>query len=222
MDVIDAIRRRHATRAFLADPVDGDLLRELLSEAARAPSGGNLQPWRIVVLGGEPLRRFKAEVARRSAEGVRETPEHPVYPERLWEPFRGRRKAAGSGRYAALGHADGDPAALAALTERNQCFFGAPVALFFHLDRRLGAAQWTDLGLFLQSFMLLAVERGLATCPQAFWAGWPETVRAQLKLDPALILVAGMALGYPDYADPLVAVPTERVPLDDFATFDGI
>src|SRR3546814_1412090 len=62
----------------------------------------------------------------------------------------------------------------AVLEEMNLRCFGAPVALFFCLDRRVGPRQWADLGMFVQTLMLAAVSRGLATCPQAVWASWPE------------------------------------------------
>ena len=35
---------------------------------------------------------------------------------------------------------------------------------------QMGPPQWSDLGMFLQTFMLLAVDRGLGTCPQLFWS----------------------------------------------------
>jgi len=222
MNVSDALAVRHAVRAFRPDPVDGPLLRDLLRKASRAPSNGNLQPWHVVALGGATLAGLKARVAERQARGESDPLDYAVYPERLWDPLRGRRKEAGRQRYEALGFDEKDPRGLAELTARNQRFFDAPAALFFFLDRRVGPPQWADLGMYMQSVMLLAVEAGLATCPQAYWSNWPKTVSELLGIDPGLMLVAGMALGYADETNVLAALRTERAPLADFAMFKDI
>lgn len=221
MDVRDALARRVAVRAFRPDPVPQAVVRDILAAAALAPSGGNLQPWRVHALAGDALRRFTDLVAARFAAGVVEAAEHDVYPPDLGEPYRSRRRAAGRARYAALGGAGASPELLAELTRRNYRFFGAPVGLFFCLDRRLGAPQWTDLGLYLQSVMLMAASRGLDTCPQAVWTNWPRTIADYLDLAPEMMIVAGMALGYRDEADPLCLAPTTRVETDEFASFIG-
>jgi hypothetical protein len=48
-------------------------------------------------------------------------------------------------------------------------------------------AQWVDLGIYLQSLMLLATGKGLATCAQGFW-------QLQRFCEPA----SGAAAGLPD------------------------
>jgi nitroreductase len=221
MKVSDAIQQRIAVRAFKPDPVPGSTVREILETARKAPSGGNLQPWRVYALTGDPLAAFKAEIADRFASGQTEEPEYDVYPYSLWEPFRSRRRATGSERYAALGAHDKDPAALQDLSERNYRFFDAPVGLFFCLDRRLGPPQWSDLGMYMLSVMLLAVEQGLDTCPQESWSNWPNSVRAFLDMPPELILFAGMSMGYRDPDHPLNAIRTAREPLENFAELCG-
>ncbi len=221
MDVRDALARRVAVRAFRPDPVPEAVVRDILAAAALAPSGGNLQPWRVHALAGDALRRFTDLVAARFAAGQVEAAAHDVYPPDLHEPYRSRRREAGRARYAALGGAGPAPDLLAELTRRNYRFFGAPVGLFFCLDRRFGPPQWTDLGLYLQSVMLMAASRGLDTCPQAVWANWPRTIADYLGLAPEMTIVAGMALGHRDEADPLCLAPTTRVGTDAFASFQG-
>lgn len=222
MDVASAVRRRQSVRAFKPDPVPAETVRELLAEATRAPSGGNLQPWRVYALAGDALVRFKDRIAARLAAGeTGESPEYAVYPEPLWEPFRARRRAAGVLRYAALGAGDKDTAAQRDLLARNFAFFGAPVGLFFCLDRRLGSPQWSDLGMYMQTLMLLAVARGLDTCPQESWSSWPRTIAEHLQLPDELLVFAGMALGYRDPDHPLNQPRTERAPLEQFAELRG-
>lgn len=213
-----AVRRRFSARAFLDTPVPPALVAELLEKAALAPSGGNLQPWRVYALSGEQLRGFIAAIdARRSAESTADGAEYDIYPPDLWEPFRGRRFAAGEALYAALGVERGDRDGRLRQFANNYRFFGAPVGLMFCIDRRLGPPQWADLGMFMQTLMLLAAERGLATCAQEAWAVWSATIRTFLGVPDDLLIFAGMALGYADDQHPLNQWRTERAPLAAFA-----
>jgi nitroreductase len=221
MNVSEAVAARRSIRAFRPDPVPGEIVRGLLEAAKLAPSGGNLQPWWVYALAGAPLAELKAIVAAKLAVGETETPEYAVYPHGLWEPFRTRRRETGAQRYAALGASDKDKAALDDLAARNYRFFDAPVGLFFCLDRRLGPPQWSDLGMFMQTLMLLAVERGLDTCPQESWGNWPKTVRDFLALPDELMPFAGMALGHRDPDAPLNAIRIPRAPFEAFAEMRG-
>jgi len=220
MTVSEAVAARHSVRAFLDTPVPAAALRALLEKASRAPSGGNLQPWQVYALTGEPLAGLKALVRQKLARGERESGDYEIYPPQLWEPLRSRRREAGEQRYAALGigrESNGQ----ALLEQLNFEFFGAPVGLFFCLDRRVGAPQWSDLGMYMQTLMLLAVEAGLATCPQEVWSVWPQTVARCVGMPDHLMLFAGMSLGYEDKASPMNHYRTARVPVDAFATLIG-
>ncbi len=220
MKVSEAVRLRHSVRAFRADPVAASLLREMLRLAARAPSGGNLQPWLIHALAGEPLARFKATIRSRFDAGQFETPEYAVYPPRLWEPLRARRGKAAAQRYAVFDVAKGEDAQTR-LQLRNYAFFDAPVGLFFCFDRRVGPPQWSDLGMYMQTLMLLAVERGLGTCPQEIWANWPQTIATFLQLPATHMVFAGMSLGYADEDARINSFRTEREPLENFVHMQG-
>ncbi|MCB2061370.1 MAG: nitroreductase [Novosphingobium sp.] len=220
MDVANAVRARHSCRAFLDRPVPEAELREILEIAARAPSGGNLQPWHVYALTGTALAELKATVSDKLESGEREKGDYVIYPPKLWEPLRRRRREAGALRYAALGvgrEENGEQL----LKEMNFAFFGAPVGLFFCIDRRVGPPQWSDLGMYMQTLMLLAVERGLATCPQEIWSVWPQTVARITGMPEELMLFAGMSLGYEDTASPMNSYRTPREPLESFVTFIG-
>jgi len=220
LNVADAVARRMSTRAFRDEPVPEPVVRALIDAAKRAPSGGNLQPWHVYAVGGSARERLVALVARKLDAGERETPEYAVYPPGLWEPLRSRRREAGELRYAALG-VPRDRGAQQALERLNYRFFGAPVGLFFCVDRRAGPPQWSDLGMYMQTFMLLAVERGLATCPQEVWSNWPKTLAEFLQLPAHLMVFAGMSLGYADETSPFNARRTGRAAFDEFATMLG-
>ena len=222
MDVSQAVERRTSVRAFLPDPVPGAVVRRLIERAHRAPSGGNLQPWRVHAVAGPAMAEFRALMARRVGESPGgEGAEYPVYPEALHEPYRTRRFTVGEGMYARLGIERADKAGRLAWFARNYDFFGAPVALFFSIDRRMGSAQWADLGMYMQTLMLLAVEEGLDTCAQEAWSVWHRTVGGFLQLPPEMMLFAGMALGRRDPAHPLSEFRTDRDPFDAFAEMRG-
>jgi len=221
MDVSEAVARRISIRAFKPDPVPRDAVADILLRAAQAPSGGNLQPWRVYALAGEPLTEFKALVA---ANPFGETPEYAVYPPDLWEPFRTRRWQNGEDLYATIGIPREDKPARLRQLARNGEFFGAPVGIFFLLDRKLGPPQWADLGMYMQNVMLLAVERGLDTCPQEYWARYPQTVARFLGVPDDHMLFSGMALGYRDEAHPINTLKASRDPFEvwgELIGFDG-
>jgi nitroreductase len=217
MDVSEAVARRMSVRAFRPDAVPGALVREILSNAQAAPSGGNLQPWRVHALAGEPLAELKAL----ASAAPREPAEYQIYPENLWEPFRTRRYQCGEDLYASIGIGREDRPGRLRQMARNIDFFGAPVGLFFCLDRKLGPPQWADLGMFMQTVMLLAVERGLDTCAQEFWAYYPNTVAQFIGLPSDHQLFAGMALGYRDESHPINGWRTRRDPLDVWCEMKG-
>jgi nitroreductase len=218
MNVSEAVSARISIRAFRADPVPGDLIREILEAAARAPSGGNLQPWRVYALTGEPLAALKADVA---ANPFGEEPEYDVYPPNLWDPLRTRRFECGEDLYATIGIPREDKPARLRQLARNGELFGAPVGLFFCTDRRCGPPQWSDVGMLMQTVMLLAVERGLDTCAQEYWARYPKTVAKAVGLPDDHMLFSGMALGYRDPDAPINTLRTRRDPLEAWAELKG-
>lgn len=221
MEVSEAVASRRSVRGFLPEPVDGAVIRRVLTRAARAPSGGNLQPWHVDVVAGEPLAELKAIMRARLATGS-EVPAYAIYPAILPEPYRSHRFEVGEDLYAALGIPRGDKAGRLAWFAQNFGFFGAPLALFTSVDRVMGPPQWSDLGMFLQTVMLLLREEGLDSCAQECWAIYPDTVGAFLGLPPDRMLFCGMAIGVADPAAPANALRSRRAAVDDFATFRGV
>jgi nitroreductase len=177
----------------------------------------------VYVLANEPLARFRALLAPKLLENPGGEPaEYDVYPPNLHEPYRTRRYKCGEDLYATIGIARTDKPARLRQMARNYDFFGAPVGLFYVIDRRMGAPQWADVGMFMQSVMLLAREQGLHTCPQEIWSAWPKTIAGFLGLAPEMMLFCGMALGYRDESAPINTLRTERAPLSECCTFLGL
>jgi len=222
MNIATAIETRVSCRAFLRTPVTQSVVRQILETAKRAPSGGNLQPWHVHVLTGAPLEEFLEVIrTRRRAQPAGEGTEYDVYPPELHEPYRSRRFKCGEDMYATVGIPREDKLSRLQQFARNYTFFGAPVALFFSIDRRMGEDQWADLGMFMQNIMLLAREHGLHTCAQEAWAVWHRTVGEFLSLPAHRMLFCGMALGHRDESAPINSLRTDRAALEEFATLRG-
>jgi len=223
LKVSEAVESRKSVRQFLSDPVDPVAIRAVLERAARAPSGGNLQPWRVHVVGGESLVTLKAIMAQRIAQAPEgERTEYDVYPRELSSPYRDRRYQVGEDLYRSIGVARDDRAGRLRQFARNYAFFDAPLALFCSVDRQMGPPQWADLGMFLQTVMLLLREAGLHSCAQECWARYAQTVGEFLSLPTERMLFCGMAIGYEDPQAPINQWRSARVPLADFAHFDGV
>ena len=216
MKVSDAVAARKSIRRFTQQPVSDELLRELLEKAKRAPSGGNLQPWRVYVINGDSTPKFLDYL---KTSEVKDKPEYAVYPPDLKSPYRDSRFKVGEDMYALLGIPRDDKPARFAHLARNFEFFGAPAGFFCFVDRCMGPPQWSDLGMFLQTFMLLAQEAGLDTCAQEAWANRAQSVANFVQAPEELMLFCGMALGYKDPDQPVNTLVSDREPFDVWAKF---
>jgi nitroreductase len=219
-DVFEAARTRRSVRAYKADAVAPQLVREIVAVARHAPSGSNIQPWRVHVLTGATLKRVSTAIQQAFlADEPGHVRDYEYYTDPVYEPYLARRRQCGWGLYGTLGIARGDREKSKAYRAGNYDFFGAPVGLIFTIDRKLEIGSWLDYGMFLQTIMLAARARGLHTCPEAAIASYPDICRRELGLDKEWIVICGMAMGY---ADPDAIVDTfqpPRIGLDDYAVF---
>jgi nitroreductase len=226
MNVHEALASRHSVRDFLPTPVPGEVIRRVLTAAARAPSGGNVQPWHIDVVAGERLDELKALMRRRlqqvAAGDDAERPEYDIYPKELVAPYRDYRFQLAEAMYATMGIPREDKAARLKWFARNFQFFGAPMALFCSIDRRMGPPQWSDLGMLLQSVMLLLREEGLDSCPQECWSVYPQTIGRFIGLPAERMLFCGMSIGHANPEHPVNRLVSQRAGLAQFATFHGL
>ena len=195
MTVSDAILSRRSIRAFTKTPISTAVIKDLLFKASRAPNGGNLQPWKIYVINNKSMEDFL--LFQESWEEP-ETPAYDIYPPKLKEPFRTSRFELGEQMYDLLGIGREDKEARLLQVMKNFEFFGAPCAFFCFVDRQMGPPQWSDLGMFLQTFMLLAKEAGLDTCAQEAWSIKHDSVSQFVKACDDEMLFCGMSIGYKD------------------------
>jgi nitroreductase len=219
MNVLEAIRGRSSIRAYLDKPVARETIETILECARFAPSGVNSQPWQVVVLTGAAKRRLSEALAHARASGVKENPDYAYYPANWFEPYKSRRKACGLALYSAAGIGLADTDKRMQQWLRNYHFFGAPVGLLFFTDRRLATGSFMDTAMFVQNVMLAARGYGLATCPQASLAEYPDIVRSMLDIPPERALVCGLSLGYADNSAPINQYRLEREPVSAFTTW---
>jgi nitroreductase len=222
MTVSELLKARISVRAFLDQPLAASTVHALLDEARWAPSGGNLQPWKVIAVAGaarDAVSRLAIETLALNPAG--EAGARPVYPASLGEPYRTRRYKIGEDMYALLGIPREDRPARLQWVARNYQFFGAPVGLFFVIDHAMGHGQYAHLGMFMQSLALVAQERGLATCMQESWGMVRESLHTHFALSPDETVYCGMALGHADSAAAVNTLRSDRAAVEEFAVFQG-
>lgn len=220
--VTQAISERRSARAYLSRPVPADLVRDIIEIARRTPSSSNMQPWRLSAMAGSDLGRLRGAVRQSlGANPAAEGSEYKVYAPNLKDPYNRRRIKCAEDLYGTIGISRDDKMARLMQFAKNFDFYGAPVGMILSIDRIMEQGQWADLGMFLQSILLLAHERGLSACPQAAWAAMHKTVRAHLALPEQYIVFCGISLGYADPAQPINSLVTERAPFDEIAEMRG-
>ena len=222
LSVDEAIITRRSIRQFLPTPVTEATVRHLVEVAARAPSGHNIQPWKVYAVTGDVRERLCADILKAAeTEPDKHLPEYEYYPTEWHEPYIGRRRELGYALYATLGIARDDAAARARQINRNYLFFDAPIGLFVTMDRRLNTGSYIDIGMFLQNILLAARGQGLHTCGQAAFTWYHDIIRRHLPFADNEILICGVALGYEDTNAPENKLVTKRVPVDAYTSFHG-
>ncbi|NDZ59002.1 nitroreductase [Streptomyces anulatus] len=220
MDVYEAVDSRRAVRAFSNEPVPKEVLERVLTAATRAPSSGNLQPWHVYVVAGEPLADLKRQATARALAGdPGDERDYPMYPAGLASPYRDRFSAAAAQRYEALGIERDDPDRPRKIATVNAEAFGAPVVLFCYLDRTMGPGQWGDAGMYLQTVMLLLRAEGLHSCPQVMWTMYCKTIGRTVGADDGLVLFCGVSVGFEKEGVPRLR--TGRADMTETVTFIG-
>ncbi|MBI4357121.1 MAG: nitroreductase [Gammaproteobacteria bacterium] len=219
MNIIDAIKKRASTRAFLDKPVSRETVTHILDAARWAASGANIQPWKVAVVAEKTKQAITRAILEARAQGVPQNPDYAYYPLQWVEPYKSRRKDCGYALYHSLEIEKEDTVRREEAWNRNYSFFGAPIGLLFFVDTVMEKGAWIDMGMFIQNIMLGALNFGLATCPQASMAEYPDIVRKCLNLSKECLLLCGVSMGYPDLREPINQYRTERVSVEGFTTW---
>ncbi|MFM9938890.1 MAG: nitroreductase [Hyphomicrobiaceae bacterium] len=219
LTIEDAIRGRQSIRAYEQRPVPRDLVQRVLETAHRAPSGSNIQPWKVYVVDGAARRALCDEILARYDSVGEDKREYNYYPVTWREPYLARRRACGWGLYGTLGITREDKKGMHEQRRQNFDFFGAPTGLIFTIDRDMELGSWLDCGMFVQSVMIAAREFGLETCPQAAFANFHAIIRHRLVIPDGEIVICGMALGFPEPGAKVNTFRTDREPFEVYGRF---
>ena len=218
MNVAEAVASRRSVRAFLDTPVPFEVVQRVLDRARMAPSGCNFQPWEGTVLTGAPLKALQDHLLASQPDDPMEYDfsapgKVPHYQQRL--------SSLGAKMYGGLGIGRQDDAR-AIFAQQNLTSFGAPVLLLSHFPKLMLAPQWSDVGMWLQTIMLLLRDEGLDSCPQEWMGVYGRSIKAHLGLSmDDTMLFCGIAIGYRDADHQVNAFERERVPLDEQVRFLG-
>lgn len=219
MQVTEAVMSRRSVRAFHNRPVPIDLLRQVLDTARWSPSGCNFQPWEAVVLAGEPLASLQQKML---AAAPQQPEEYAVTPAGITPAYLARLHELGAAMYGAQGIERSDSERRADFVRDNNVSFGAPALLLVHFPRFMGPPQWSDVGMWLQTVMLLLREVGLDSCPQEYLSLHGRLIKDHIGVsDEEHIFFCGLAIGYGKHDEPVNGFPRNRVPLDEQVRFVG-
>lgn len=220
--VTEAVASRRSIRAFLDRPVDPAVLRRVLEKAQNAPSGGNTQPWNATMLTGEPLARLVDHVAAAIPEGLAAySAEYPIYPAELEGRYSDSRFGVGEAMYKALDIPREDKAQRLEVFRNNFRAFGAPVLMLVHTPRYMGLPQWSDIGMWLQTVLLLLREEGLDSCAQEAWAVYQKHIRDIVDIPDDHIFFCGVAIGWGDREAAVNRFPVPRIGIDQAIRWEG-
>ena len=222
MDLKNCILTRKSVRAYKAAPVPKELLARILDEARRSPSCANTQPWEFAVFGGQTMEEMRKAYRERFLSGIAPNPEIP-YPFMAWpEPFRSRRMALSRKQYFHLGIDPDNSEQVKQHGLRGFGFFGAPNGIIIYFSDTLPAWSILDVGIVLQTILLLAHNYGLGCCPQVQMVAYPDIIRRLMNIPSSKKIVVGVSIGYPDEEDIINKGVTDRLALDDMVTWHDI
>jgi nitroreductase len=216
------IRGRFASRAFRSQAVPRRTITDILDLARFAPSGANIQPWRVYVVGGAKRDEISRALLKAHEEAPdQHTSEYQYYATELPEPYLSRRNQFGRLFYGSLNIQQSDMLGRAQQTAKNYGFFGAPVGVIVTIDRRLAQGSWLDLGMFIQNVMIAAGARGLQSCPQETFAKYHALLRKLLPVPPEEIVVCGMSIGFAEDDCLNRGSLMSKAAVEEFAQFIG-
>jgi nitroreductase len=218
MKVTEAVKARRTIRGFTPDPVPEDIIREVIELAKLAPSNSNTQPWNIAVASGEARQALEAAIFTEINAGTKPYPAFPAGGSGLKGRYKERQYECAWRYYDSMGIEREDKQARMALTMKNFTFFGAPHVAFLSYPESMHRANAIDMGIFLQTLMLLFVERGIASCPQGALATYPGPVRKMLPIPEENAILCGLSFGYPDTDARINSAKMNREPFDTFAS----
>lgn len=210
----DLIRNRSSTRDFLPEPIPPEVLDAILEDALQSPSWSNTQPYRFAIAQGQVRDALADELKQKylSISDLQRAPKwkqvwHWMFNKTLRDTdfkvafkyppeLQARRLVTAKGLYGLLGIERHDLEKRDQQMAKNFEFFGAPTAIFLFVHQGLGSYSVLDAGIFLQSLMLAAQSRGVASCAQGALAQWRSPLDKHFDIPQDYKLICGVSLGY--------------------------
>ena len=218
MNVSDAVSSRYSVRGYLPEPLPDELITEIFDVARLAPSNTNCQPWHVAVVSGEPRHRLEEAICALADAGVPPNREFPAAKDALTGVYLERRRACGWGYYGTMGVTREDREGRAALARKNFEFFGAPHVAFFSMPLSMDRSNAVDMGIFLQTVMLVMQERGVGCIAQGALASYPDPVREIVPIPEENGILFGLSFGWEDKEAHINTVRMPREPLETIFT----
>ena len=219
MNLNELIKSRYSVRSFTDGTVDIETIREILEISSNAPSGGNIQPWKVYVVTGKTKEKLIKKALSNFDNGVQEKIEYDIYPRPLDEEYKRRSSECARDMYTALSIKQDDTELRLSQIRENFKFFGAPVGMIVTIDKAFAENGWGHVGMFIQNICLSAVDNDMGTCLQESWSIYPETVKDVLNIPDNEVVWCGIALGYPNKDHPINNYRTSRESIEKFVTF---
>lgn len=219
MNISQALLKRKSVRAYLKKDIEKQKIEYILNHAKHAPSGVNTQPWQVCIVSGNTKKTLDDKMVSTFLDGTKENMDYQYYPLDWYEPYTSRKKETGLLMYKTLEITREDKDKKLKQWTKNYSAFGAPVVLYFFIDKNMQKGSYLDYGMFLQSIALCSIEQGLSTCIQASLAQYPDIVKEHLNISKDKVLLCGIALGYEDEDAIVNSYRTPRVKLEEFAKF---
>jgi len=212
MELLKAIKERKSIRAFKPDIIPKETVEEILTLAANAPSAINLQPWELYVVMGDEKARLSRRLLRAYREKKISCSPGNVKP--LAEQFSKRGVASFELMNPYLEKIGQDFNVF--INEGSCNFYGAPVAIILCLDNAFSKARLVDIGIILGYITLIAYDFGLGTCPIGLISAYEDDIKELLDIPENKDVVIGIAMGYPDWTNPINEFKTPRDSIDSF------
>lgn len=218
MIISEAVASRRSIRMFLDKPVPFETIHRVLDQARFAPSGCNFQPWEATALAGSALATLQEKLLTSAPD---DPLEYDYSAPGQVEKYQDRLRAVGRAMYGTMEIERDQTDLRADFARSNIVSFGAPVLLLCHFPKLMKEPQWSDVGMWLQTIMLLLRGEGLDSCPQEFMGLYGRTIKKHLGLSEDMVLFCGLGIGWRDPEAPVNNFERERVPLDEQVRFMG-
>jgi len=221
MKLLDAIKSRRSVRAYKPDPVSEEVLTELLDIARWAPSGTNTQSWEFFVLTGKVLTDLNHAIVAKIREEVKPNPDMDVFEKPPTGPYAKRQQKFFNQILGIIEPVKGKDK-MQKWFEMSVSNYGAPARIVIVADKSAPGWFVFDIGIVTQTIALAAQEYGLGTCILGDAAAYPDEVRRIAGIPESKRIIIGIAIGYPDWDDPLNSLQTEREPVEELVTWCGV